>query len=41
MHQTRFPHLRTLTSSLLLGLLAALALAATVLADGGGGSFPR
>lgn len=41
MHQTRFPRLRVLTSSLLIGLLSALAFAATVFADGTGGSFPK
>ena len=33
--------LRVSAMSLWLGLLSALAFAATVLADGGGGSFPR
>lgn len=33
--------LRALGVSLLLGLLSALTVASMVLADGGGGSFPR
>lgn len=37
MHQTRFSRLRVLSGSLLMGLLSALTLAATVLADGAGG----
>lgn len=41
MHQTRFSRLRVLSGSLLMGLLSALTLAATVLADGAGGSFPK
>ena len=41
MHQTAHPRFRILVSSLLLGLVSILAAAASVLADGGGGSFPR
>ena len=41
MPQTRFSRVRVLTSSLLIGLLSALAFAATVFADGTGGSFPK
>ena len=41
MHQTAHPRFRILVSSLLLGLVSILAAAASVLADGGGGSFPH
>jgi hypothetical protein len=40
MHQTAHPRFRILVSSLLLGLVSILAAAASVLADGGGGSSP-
>jgi hypothetical protein len=41
MPQTRFSRLRVLTSAILIGLLSVLAFAATVFADGMGGSFPK
>ena len=41
MHQTAPQRFRILVTSLLLGILSILAAAASVLADGGGGGFPR
>ena len=41
MHQKAPQRIRILVTSLLLGLMSILAAAASVLADGGGGSFPH
>jgi hypothetical protein len=41
MHHTWLTRIRILSGSLLLAALAALATAASVLADGTGGSFPK
>lgn len=41
MSQSRFARLRVVLTSLGFGVITALAYAATVLADGAGGSFPK